>query len=119
MKRKKGSSAVTDLWSFLQKSAAKKKQTEPEIFTPSAIESQMQLMVFQGQSDTGTSTSQPQSARDEQRQPVEPSIIEDDESMPLGESDSSDNDEDNNDYEIEHDLGLRSYTLFGLWSSRQ
>ena len=35
MKRKKGSSAVTDLRSFLQKSAAKKKQTEPEIVTPS------------------------------------------------------------------------------------
>ena len=38
MKRKKGSSAVTDLRSFLQKSAAKKKQTEPEIVTPSTNE---------------------------------------------------------------------------------
>ena len=35
MNRKKGSSVVTDLRSFLQKSAAKKKQTEPEIVTPS------------------------------------------------------------------------------------
>ena len=43
MKRKKGSSAVTDLRSFLQKSAAKKKQTEPEIVTPSTNENQMQF----------------------------------------------------------------------------
>jgi len=45
--------------------------------------------------------------RDEQRQPVEPPIAEDDKSMHLAESDSSDSDEDNNDYEIEHDPGLR------------
>ena len=47
------------------------------------------------------------SMKDEQRQPVEPPIAEDDESMHLAESDSSDSDEDNNDYEIEHDPGLR------------
>ena len=103
MKRKKSSSAITDLRSFLQKSAAKKKQTEPEIVTPfSTNESQMQLVVFQGQSDTGTSSVQPQPVRDEQRRPVEPPIAEDDE------SESSDSDEDDNGYDIEQDPGLRS-----------
>ena len=117
--KRKGSSAIADLRSFLQRTA-KKKQSEPEIVTPfSTNESQMQLVVFQGQSDTGTSSVQPQPVRDKQRRPVEPPIAEDDESMHLVESDSSDSDEDNNDYEIEHDLGLRSYTLFGLRSSRQ
>jgi hypothetical protein len=45
MKRKNGSSATTDLRSFLQKSAAKKKQSEPEIVTPSTNENKMQLVV--------------------------------------------------------------------------
>jgi hypothetical protein len=47
---------------------------------------------------------------DDLRQPVETPITEDDESMrtmPPVESDSSDSDKDNNDYEIEHDLGMR------------
>jgi hypothetical protein len=55
----------------------------------------MQLMVFLGQRGTGTSTVQPQ--RVQQRQPVEPPVTEDDESMRPVESDSSDTDEDNND----------------------
>jgi len=76
MKRKKSSSAITDLRSFLQKSAAKKKQTEPEIVTPSTNESQMQLVVFQRQRDIGTSIGQPQSVINEQWQPVEPPITE-------------------------------------------
>jgi hypothetical protein len=102
MKRKKGSSATTDLRYFLQRSATKKQQPEPEIVTPSTNESQQQLVVFQGQRDTRTSTPQPQPVRHEQ--PVEPPIIEDVESMPLDESDSG---EENNDYDIEHDPGLR------------
>jgi hypothetical protein len=53
MKRKKaGSSATTDLKSFLQRRAAKKKDLQPEIAIPSTNESQMQLVVFHGQSDT-------------------------------------------------------------------
>ena len=99
--KRKGSSAITDLRSFLQRTA-KKKQSEPEIVTPfSTNESQMQLVVFQGQSDTGTSSVQPQPERDEQRRPVEPPIAEDDE------SESSDSDEDDNGYDIEQDPGLR------------
>jgi len=44
--------------------------------------------------------------RDEQQQqpPANPSIIEDDESMPIDESDSGD--EDDSNYNIEHDPGL-------------
>jgi len=61
----------------------------------------MQLVVFQGQSDTGTSSVQPQPVRDKQRRPVEPPIAEDDE------SESSDSDEDDNGYDIEQDPGLR------------
>jgi hypothetical protein len=68
----------------------------------------MSLVVFQGLSDTGTSSVPPQPVRNEQRQSGEPPIKEDDESMPPAQSDSSDSDEDNNDdYDIEHDPGLR------------
>ena len=54
MKRKKGGSATTDLRSFLQKAAAKKKQSKAKNVLPSTNKSQMQLVVFQGQSDSGT-----------------------------------------------------------------
>ena len=54
MKRKKGDSATTDLRSFLQKAVAKKKQSKAKNVLPSTNKSQMQLVVFQGQSDSGT-----------------------------------------------------------------
>lgn len=110
MKRKgRGSSATTDLRTFLQRSAAKKKQAEPEpeIVAPSINESQMQLVVFQGQSDTRTSPVQSQPVRDEQPPISEDEEEEDDEYVPLNESESSDSDEEDNDYNIEHDPGLR------------
>ncbi|PUZ56194.1 hypothetical protein GQ55_5G276200 [Panicum hallii var. hallii] len=106
MKRKKGGNAATDLKSFLQRAAAKKKPLEPEVVTPSTNESQMQIVVFQGQSTSGTNTIPSEIVRDEQRQPTDPPIIEDDESMPIDESESDD--KDNNHYNIEHDPGMRA-----------
>ena len=57
----------------------------------------MQLVVFQGQNSSGTSTIPPE---------AEPTVIEDGEAIFLNEPDSSD--EDNDDmYQTEHDPGLR------------
>ncbi|RLN07911.1 zinc finger MYM-type protein 1-like [Panicum miliaceum] len=106
MKRKRGGSATTDLRSFMQRVAAKKKSSEPEVVTPSTNESQMQIVVFQGQSTSGTSTISPEAVREEQQHPANPPIVEDDESMPIDESGSED--EDNGNYNIEHDSGLRA-----------
>jgi len=116
MKRKRGGSAATDLRSFLQRAAAKKKPPETEV-SPPTNENQMQIVVFQGQSTSGSgrNTIPLEAERDEQQQqpPANPSIIEDDESMPIDESDSGD--EDDSNYNIEHDPGLRppisSYTV--------
>ena len=107
MKRKRGGSAAIDLKSFLQGAAAKKKPLESEVVAPPTNENQRQIVVFQGQSSSGTNTIPLEAERDEQQQPpANPSIIEDDESMPIDESDSGD--EDDSNYNIEHDPGLRS-----------
>jgi len=109
MKRKRGGSAATDLRSFLQRAAAKKKPPETEVVSPPTNENQMQIVVFQGQSTSGSgrNTIPLEAERDEQQQPpANPSIIEDDESMPIDESDSGN--EDDSNYNIEHDPGLRS-----------
>ncbi|XP_039811691.1 zinc finger MYM-type protein 1-like [Panicum virgatum] len=69
----------------------------------------MQIVIFQGQSTSGSgrNTIPLEAERDEQQQqpPANPSIIKDDESMPIDESDSGDVDDSN--YNIEHDPGLR------------
>ena len=108
MKRKKGGSAATDLRSFLQKAAAKKKQSQAENVLPSTNESQMQLVVFQGNNDSGTGTSveppEAEPVRGDQGQQVEGPIIEDDEPMSVDETEPSDG--DNDEYNIEHDPGL-------------
>src|SRR6185437_11621037 len=105
MKRKRGGSAAIDLKSFLQRAAAKKKPLESEVVAPPTNENQRQIVVFQGQSSSGTNTIPLEAERDEQQPPANPSIIEDDESMPIDESDSGD--EDDSNYNIEHDPGLR------------
>ena len=106
MKRNRGGSAAVDLKSFLQRVAAKKKPLESEVVAPPTNENQRQIVVFQGQSSSGTNTIPLEAERDEQQQqpPANPSIIEDDESMPIDESDSGD--EDGSNYNIEHDPGL-------------
>ena len=104
MKRK--NSATTDLRAFLARATAKKKQAEPESVPKSCNESQMQVVVFQGQSgsgqtfDSGTSTVPPEPVRAMQRQPAEPPITEVDE--------SKSSDEDNDDYDLEHNPRLRA-----------
>jgi len=54
MKRKRGGSAATDLRSFLQRAVAKKKPPETEVVSPPTNENQMQIVVFQGQSTSGS-----------------------------------------------------------------
>jgi hypothetical protein len=96
MKRKK--SNTTDLRSFLQRAATKKKQSL------AIDESCMQLVVYQGQQNdnvTGTSTIPP-----EPEVTAERNVIEEDEIVPLNKSNSSD--EGIGDmYQIQHDPGLR------------
>ena len=104
MKRK--NSATIDLRAFLARATAKKKQAESESVPESCNESQMQVVVFQGQSgsgqtfDSGTSTVPPEPVRATQRQPAKPPITEVDESKSI--------DEDNDDCDLEHDPGLRA-----------
>jgi hypothetical protein len=109
MKRKKGGNAATDLRSFLERTAAKKKQSQASNVPQSNNESQMQLVVFQGHSGIGASTQPPEPVADEQGQQqndeAETPIMEDDESMSVDEANSSD--AENDDYNIEHDPGLR------------
>ena len=64
----------------------------------------MQIVLFQGQSGSGTSTVPSEPVRS--NQPAQPLVTEDGESMPVEENDSSDEDKD--DYGIEHDPGLRA-----------
>ena len=96
MKRK--NSNTTDLRAFLARAATKKRQTEPESVnvTTSSNENQMQMVVFQWHSDSafGTNTISEQS----------PIIV--DKSMPH-ESECS-NEDNNDDYDLEHDPGLRA-----------
>ena len=54
MKRKRGGSAATDLRSFLQRAVAKKKPPEAEVVSSPTNENQMQIVVFQGQSTSGS-----------------------------------------------------------------
>ena len=56
MKRKRGGSTATNLRSFLQRAAAKKKPPEAEVVSPLTNENQMQIVVFQGQSTSGSGT---------------------------------------------------------------
>ncbi|CAD6205480.1 unnamed protein product [Miscanthus lutarioriparius] len=58
MKRK--SSVATDLRVFMARVAAKKRQHEPENVIESCNESHMQIVLFQGQSGSGTSTVPPE-----------------------------------------------------------
>nr|ACG36797.1 hypothetical protein [Zea mays] len=103
MKRK--SSATTDLRAFLARFAAKKK----DIVAPSSNEREMQLVIFQGQTETSNAT-----RAEQERVEPEPPIIEDAEdnddfeSVRLnGTTSSEDNDSDDTYiYGIEHDPGL-------------
>jgi hypothetical protein len=96
MKRKKEGNAATDLRSFLERTAAKKKQSQASNVLQSNNESQMQLVVFQGHSGIGASTQPPEPVADEQGQQqndeAETPIMEDDESMSVDEANSSDAD---------------------------
>ncbi|KAK3161675.1 hypothetical protein QOZ80_1BG0080060 [Eleusine coracana subsp. coracana] len=98
MKRKK--SIVTDLRSFLAIPAAKKKQPESEresVTGPPSNESRMQMVVFQGQSDSETKTTE-----------TETPITEDDEFIPpLDESECSE-DDNSDEYNLKHDPRLRA-----------
>jgi hypothetical protein len=64
----------------------------------------MQLVIFEGQNDSGTGTSaippKPEAVT------IEPIVIEEDEAVPLNKSNSSDEDTDDM-YHIQHDPGLR------------
>ncbi|CAN6199725.1 unnamed protein product, partial [Urochloa humidicola] len=107
MKRKKGGSVATDLRFFLQRAAAKK-QSQTGNVLPSNNESQMQLVVYQGQSGKP-----PESVTNEQGQPteVEPEtpVMEDDDSLSVNEVNETDSSDAENDaYNIEHDPGLRT-----------
>ncbi|KAK3121543.1 hypothetical protein QOZ80_8BG0655790 [Eleusine coracana subsp. coracana] len=104
MKRK--NNVTTDLREFMARAAAKKKQSKPvqpmseSVTQPSLNESQMQMVVFQGQSESGTNTTKTLITE-------ETPITEDDESIPLDESECSD--DDNSDkYHLGHDLGVRA-----------
>jgi hypothetical protein len=107
MKRKKGGSVATDLRFFLQRAAAKK-QSQTGNVLPSNNESQMQLVVYQGQSGKP-----PESVTNEQGQPteVEPEtpVMEDDDSLSVNEVNETDSSDAENDaYNIDHDPGLRT-----------
>jgi hypothetical protein len=52
LKMKRKSSATTDLRAFLARAAAKKK----DIVVPSSNEREMQLVIFQGQTETSNAT---------------------------------------------------------------
>ena len=100
---KSKNTGTTDLRVFMARAAAKKRQPEPNSVTPSSNESQMQLVVFQGQSDSGTQTvpTEPERAPSTDAPVIEE---EDDETRAQDESDSSDDDI----YDIEPDPGLRT-----------
>jgi hypothetical protein len=70
MKRKKSSGATTDLRSFLERSVAKKRQSEPEVVSPSPNENQLEMVVFQEPSNNRANTVPSERVRVEQRQPV-------------------------------------------------
>ena len=88
----------TDLRAFLERAAAKKRQHETMSATPSSNESQMQLVIFQEQSGSGTQTIPPEPER---APSTEALITEDDDG-----SDSSDEDSDDDIYDIEPDPGF-------------
>jgi hypothetical protein len=106
MKRK--NSGTTDLRVFLARAAAKK-QSEQTSVAPSCNERHKQLVIFQEQSNGGTSTTPSEQVRVE----VEPPTIEhgedssDSESAHLNQFDSSDEGDRDGIYGIEHDPSLR------------
>ncbi|XBH75910.1 hypothetical protein VPH35_102630 [Triticum aestivum] len=103
---KSKNTGTTDLRAFMKRVAAKRKQPEPTSATPSSNESQMQLVIFEGQSGSETHTIPPEPERAPQTEA--PIAEDDDESMALDESDSSDEDSDDDIYNIEPDPGLRT-----------
>ncbi|XBI84352.1 hypothetical protein VPH35_092685 [Triticum aestivum] len=102
MKRKN----TTDLRSFLERVAAKKKKSEPTSATPSSNESQLQLVMFQGQSGSETHTIPPEPERAPNTE--SPIAEDDDESMTVDGSHSTDEDSDDDIYDIVPDPGLRT-----------
>ena len=86
--------------SFLERRAAKKGQLEPEVVSPYINENQLQNCSIP-RSSSGANTVPPKPVRVEQWLPIQPPIIEDDESIPIYESESCGN--ENDDYNIEHD----------------
>ncbi|KAF7044922.1 hypothetical protein CFC21_054087 [Triticum aestivum] len=103
---KSKNTGTTDLRAFMKRVAAKRKQPEPTSATPSSNESQMQLVIFEGQSGSETHTIPPEPERAPHTEA--PIAEDDDESMALDESDSSDEDSDDDIYNIEPDPGLRT-----------
>ncbi|XP_044354273.1 zinc finger MYM-type protein 1-like [Triticum aestivum] len=99
---KSKNTGTTDLRAFMARVAEKGKQPEPTSATPSSNESQMQLVIFEGQSGSETHTIPPEPERAPHTEA--PIAEDDDESMALDESDSSDEDI----YNIEPDPGLRT-----------
>ncbi|KAK3118669.1 hypothetical protein QOZ80_9BG0703720 [Eleusine coracana subsp. coracana] len=104
MKRK--NNGTTDLREFMARATAKKKQSKPvqsvseSVTQPSSNESQMLMVVFQDQSDSGTNTTVTPITE-------ETPITQDDVSIPVDESECSD-DDNSNEYHIEHDPGWRA-----------
>uniref|UniRef100_A0ACD5XEW3 Uncharacterized protein n=1 Tax=Avena sativa TaxID=4498 RepID=A0ACD5XEW3_AVESA len=101
MKRKNG--PAVDLKAFLERAAAKKRQTENQ-------SNQLQLVVFQGQSDSGTNMPSepevqiPETERAASTKPDIGGTSEDNES----DDESGDEYDDDGNYDIEHDPGLRT-----------
>ncbi|KAK3146424.1 hypothetical protein QOZ80_3BG0265870 [Eleusine coracana subsp. coracana] len=90
----------------MARAAAKKKQSKSvqpmseSVTQPSSNESQMQMVVFQDQSDSGTNTTETPITE-------EIPITQDDDPIPVDESECSD-DDNSDEYHIEHDPGLRA-----------
>ncbi|WVZ98180.1 hypothetical protein U9M48_043649 [Paspalum notatum var. saurae] len=104
MKRK---GPVVDLKSFLEKAAAKKRAqelTQTNLNPSICQESQMQLVIYQGQPE-GVSSSGPSTIPPEPEPEISDIAVSDNESK------SSDEDIDESIYNIEHDPGLRSPIL--------
>jgi hypothetical protein len=56
MKRRKSSGAATILRSFSKRSAAKRRQFEPEVVYPSSKKNQLEMVVFQEPSSSQVNT---------------------------------------------------------------
>ena len=84
----------------------KEKKSEPTSATPSSNESQMQLVIFEGQSGSETHTIPPEPERAPNTE--SPIAEDDDESLNVDGSDSIDEDSDDDIYDIVPDPGLRT-----------